>query len=277
MTGHGGRRGRVVFIGVMAAVVTAALAGAAGWPAGERSGVARADLLDDAWKGGNDAYLRGDYAAAVAAYEQLARQAVLSPELAYNLGNAYYRQGQLGRAIWAWERAIDLDLTAEDARYNLAQARKVVERRVHDKLEGVDRDPLWVRAVTELSLSTETWLFLGLYVAFFAFLALRLRARRGPRGDDAPAWGAVAGVVAVMAALAGALLVGRMALDRVPFAIVLGDEVPVKEGADTNYKTSFDVHAGLRVRVLDRDQDWLRIRLANGLEGWVRDRDVGRL
>ena len=25
------------------------------------------------------------------------------------------------------------------------------------------------------------------------------------------------------------------------------------------------------------DQEWVRIRLANGLEGWVRDRDVGRL
>jgi len=37
------------------------------------------------------------------------------------------------------------------------------------------------------------------------------------------------------------------------------------------------IHAGLRVRLLERDQDWLRIRLANGLEGWLRDQDVGRL
>ena len=31
------------------------------------------------------------------------------------------------------------------------------------------------------------------------------------------------------------------------------------------------------MRLLERDQDWLRIRLANGLEGWVRTRDIGRL
>jgi SH3-like domain-containing protein len=34
--------------------------------------------------------------------------------------------------------------------------------------------------------------------------------------------------------------------------------------------TGVQVHAGLRVRLLERDQDWLRVRLANGLEGWVR-------
>jgi hypothetical protein len=29
--------------------------------------------------------------------------------------------------------------------------------------------------------------------------------------------------------------------------------------------------------LLDRDQDWVRVRLANGLEGWLRAEDVGRL
>jgi tetratricopeptide (TPR) repeat protein len=239
--------------------------------------IARGDLADDAWKRGNDAYLRGDYASAVAAYEQLDRQDLISSELAYNLGNAYYRQGALGKAIWAWERALNLDPDADDARYNLGQARQAAERRVHDKIEGADRDPVWIRVVTELTLSTETWLFLALYLAFFVALGLRLRARRSAGRDDVSGWAAVAAVLGVAAALAGALLAGRVALDRVPFAVVLADAVPVKEGADPNYRTTFEVHAGLRVRLLDHDQDWVRIRLANGLEGWVHDRDVGRL
>jgi hypothetical protein len=238
---------------------------------------ARADLLDEAWKRGNDAYLRGDYPAAAAAYEQLDRQQVISSDLAYNLGNTYYRQGQLGRAIWAWERALALDPDADDARYNLEQARKVAARRVRDKIEGADRDPVWMRAVTELTLSTETWLFLASYAAFFAALGFWFYRRRTDGADEGAAWGAMAAILGMTAALSGALLAGRVVLDRVPFAIVLGDEVQVKEGADPNYRTTFDVHAGLRVRLLDHDQDWVRIRLANGLEGWVRDREVGRL
>ena len=242
---------------------------------------ARADLTDDVWKRGNDAYLRGDYAAAVAAYEQLDRQQIVSAELAFNLGNAYFRQGQLGRAIWCWERALAIDPDQDDARYNLDQARKVEGTRVHDKLEGAERDPTWVRAVSQLGAAAETGLFVALYVAFFLALGLRLRARRQVSPDEesahASAWTALAAILGAGAALAGLLLIGRVAMDRMPSGIVLGDQADVKEGADPNYKTSFQVHAGLRVRLLDRDQDWVRIRLANGLEGWVRDRDVGRL
>ena len=111
----------------------------------------RADVLDEAWKRGNDAYLRGDYPAAIAAYEQIDRQQVVSPELTFNLGDAYYRRGELGRAIWSWERTLALDPEHDDARYNLAQARKVVATRVNDKLEGADRDPAWMRLVGQLS------------------------------------------------------------------------------------------------------------------------------
>ena len=37
------------------------------------------------------------------------------------------------------------------------------------------------------------------------------------------------------------------------------------------------MHGGLRVRVLEREHDWVRVRLANGLEGFLRAEDVGLL
>jgi tetratricopeptide (TPR) repeat protein len=237
------------------------------------SGAARADRLDEAWKRGNDAYLHGDYDAAVAAYEELDREDVVSPDLFFNLGDAYSKKGALGPAIWAFERAAALDPDDEDIRFNLEQSRKLVARQARDKIEGEDRDPLWIRAVTSLSPSAETWGFLALYLGFFALLFARRRAS----DDTRPALGASAAILAVMTLLAGGALAGRAVLERVPFGVVLPDALAVKEGADVNYKTGFQIHAGLRVRLLERDQDWLRIRLANGLEGWVRARDVGRL
>ena len=237
------------------------------------SGTARADRLEEAWKRGNDAYLHGDYDAAVAAYEELDREDVVSPDLFFNLGDAYSKKGALGPAIWAFERAAALDPDDEDIRFNLEQTRKLAARQARDKIEGEDRDPLWIRAVTALSPSAETWGFLALYLGFFALLFARRRA-----SDDArPALGASAAILAVMTLLAGGALAGRAVLERVPFGVVLPDALAVKEGADVNYKTGFQIHAGLRVRLLERDQDWLRIRLANGLEGWVRTKDVGRL
>jgi hypothetical protein len=209
----------------------------------------------------------------VAAYEGIERQGAISTDLAFNLGDAYFRKGALGPAIWAFERAVALDPGDDDARYNLAQARKLAARRAQDRIEGEEREPPWIRAVTALGPSSETWLFVALYLGFFAVLALRLRTR----SDTRPALTAAAAVLGAAALLAGALLGGRAHLDRVPFGVLLPDAVAVKDGADVNYRTSFEAHAGLRVRLVEQDGDWLRIRLGNGLEGWVRAQDVGRL
>ena len=93
--------------------------------AGFLSRAARADRLDEAWKRGNDAYLHGDYDAAVAAYEELDREQVVSTDLFFNLGDAYFKKGALGPAIWSFERAAALDPDDEDVRFNLDQSRKL--------------------------------------------------------------------------------------------------------------------------------------------------------
>jgi hypothetical protein len=234
---------------------------------------ASADLLDEAWKRGNEAHIRGDYAAAAQAYEQLDRQHVVSADLYYNLGVTYFRQNRLGKAIWAFERALVVSPEDEDARFNLDQARKLADQRTHDKLEGTAHEPWSTRLVTYLSPSTEVWLFCGLYLGCFALLFVRMRMAR----DARLAVTTGAAVLGVTAVLAGLLVLGRINLDRVPSAIVLPDTVAVKEGSDSSFRTSFEVHAGLRVRVLEREQDWVRVRLANGLEGFVRDEDLGLL
>jgi tetratricopeptide (TPR) repeat protein len=236
-------------------------------------GRARADRIEEAWRRGNEAYLHGDYAAAVTAYEEVDRQGLRSSDVAFNLGDAYFRKGALGPAIWAFERALAFDPNDDDARYNLDRARKLAARRAQDRIEGEDKDPAWMRLAGALSPATATWAFVAFYLAFFVVLV----GRRWARSEWRPALIAGAAMLATAALLSGALLAGRVLLDRIPFGVVLPDEIAVKDGADVNYRTSFGAHAGLRVRIVDRDQDWLRIRLANGLEGWVRGQEIGRI
>jgi tetratricopeptide (TPR) repeat protein len=234
---------------------------------------AQADVLDSAWNRGNDAYQSGDYAAARTAYEEIDRQGVVSSDLYYNLGVSHFRLGDLGRATWNFERALALDPEDDDASFNLKQVRKLLAQASHDKIEGGDVAPLWIRVVTQVSPSMEAWLFVTLYLIVFALLFLRLRAPSEARtGYNAGI--AVSGLLAV---LAGVLLFGRVSLDHIPFGIVLPKAVDCKDGADSNYRTSFTLHAGLRVRIVDQDTQWVRIRLHNGLEGWVPENSVGRL
>lgn len=237
------------------------------------AGSARADVVDEAWRRGNQAYLRGEVENAAAIYQQLADQGVASADLFYNLGVASVRLDRLGRAIWAFERALVLEPGHEDARFNLARARTLAERRVRDKIEGMERDAFWIRAARALPPAAVTWLFLGVHGATFLLLFLR----RGARAELRPALGIAGGVLGTVALAAGLLLLARARLDRISFAIVLADAAEVKEGADESYRAAFKIHAGLKVRVLERERHFARVRLANGLEGWVAAKDVGVL
>jgi tetratricopeptide (TPR) repeat protein len=232
--------------------------------------------IDATFRRGNEAYLHGDYKAATDAYEQVLNAGVVHQDLEYNLANAYFRLDRVGPAILHYERALQLDPSQEDAEFNLRLARDTAASRWQDRLQGADKDPLWIRVLAPFTLGGLGLLFLGLYGALFL---LALAVYLLPRG------GSLRVVAAALLAFnllgaggAGTLLFGRWWLEnRVEQGIALPDELAVKEGPDGNDQTAFLIHAGLRLRVTGHEQDWVRIRLANGLEGWVRDRDVGRL
>jgi SH3 domain-containing protein len=222
----------------------------------------------------NEDYYRGDFAAAAAGYERVLALGVGGADLYYNLGNAYLRAGKTGHAIWGYERALVLAPDDEDVAWNLRAAREQAESRFRDRLMGDASEPLWIRAVTWAGRPALMWTFLSVYTMFFVALLVRRKLRGVARAGV----GAGAALLGVAVLLSGSLLFGRMAHDRhVRRGIVLPDEVSVTEGPEARAHVAFVVHGGLKVRLVDRDTDWVRVRLPNGLEGWVHDRDVGRL
>jgi len=237
---------------------------------------ARADAqLDASFERGNQAYLHGDYKAAIDAYEQVLAAGIVHEDLEYNLANAYVKADRLGPAILHYERALSLDPSQEDVQQNLKIVREAAASRWQDKLQGEERDAFWVRALQLFSPGGLTLLFLAIYTAMFG---LALTVYLLPTGFLRVSLLPLLVFAVVGTAGTGGLLLGRWWLaNRVERGVVLPDEMAVKEGPDANYQTSFLVHAGLRVRIVDHDQDWVKVQFANGLEGWTRERDVGRL
>jgi tetratricopeptide (TPR) repeat protein len=230
---------------------------------------------DATFRRGNDAYFHGRYREAVEAYEQVVALGVVSEDVYYNLGNGYLKSGQVGPAIYNYERALELDPNQESVIFNLKVARDVARKKGEDRLVGAEASPMWVRAVQPFAVGTVSWLFASLYLGLFALLIARHFI---PPGFVRVGLTAVTVFVALATLGSGLLLGGRLYLaDRVEQAIVLPDSIAVKEGPDPNYSTLFSVHAGLKVRISEREQDWVRVHLANGLEGWVLERDLGRL
>src|SRR5436853_7155031 len=71
----------------------------------------------------NQEFAAGDFKAAIGAYEELVRSGQDTPNVFYNLGNAYFRQNNFGHAILNYERALALEPHHPEAQANLRVAR----------------------------------------------------------------------------------------------------------------------------------------------------------
>lgn len=237
--------------------------------------VARAETVQQAYRAALAQHYAGHYDKAIAELERIVAVPTHHEDVFYNLGCAYFRGGKLGPAIYNFERSLRLAPDRDDARFNLTTARNLVTARVKDVVKGAAGEPLWIRGVNKLSQRGWAVLFL---VAWWLLFALLFFLRRAEPGPMRAALVAGSSLIAVVTLLCGALLFGRIIVDdRHKQGIVLPDEVAVHEGASEASKSTFAVHAGLRVRLLGEDSGWLRIRLANGLEGWIARRSVGVL
>lgn len=223
----------------------------------------------------NRLYTGGQFEAAAAAYEQLIERGVVNESLYYNLGNAYFRIAKLGPAIYNYERALRLDPSLDDARYNLAVAREVVAERFGTRLAGAETDPLWIRVTTFLPMSRITLVFLGLDVLFFAIL---IGLRFLPVGFARTSLVVTNAFVAVALVLSLVLLAGQAYfLERVKLGVVVDDQVVMREGPESRRAERGLLHPGLRVQIRGERDNWLRVRLNNGVDGWVPRDSIGRL
>jgi hypothetical protein len=238
-----------------------------------------ARAADDLFARANADYAARSYEAAIAKYEQLVKDGVRHEDLFYNLGNAYFRSAQagaqdhLGRAILAFERALALAPGFDDARFNLEVAREVVAARYgQDKVKDAAQDPLWVRAATWLPLPTMAWLFFGLDVLLFALLIF---LRFLPTGLVRAGLLVATAFTGVATLAVGTLLAAQVYyVETVRMSVVVADEVIMREGPDASRREGPRLHAGHRAQVLREDHGWIRLRLANRMEGWVPRQSV---
>ncbi|MBK8479592.1 MAG: tetratricopeptide repeat protein [Proteobacteria bacterium] len=233
----------------------------------------RAETVDAAYRRALADYYGGRYAAAAQALERLAALPLRHEALFYNLGCAYYRLGRLGPAVYAFERALALESGSDDARHNLRLARQRAAQGGRDVLRGVSDQPAWQRAASVFELRTAWWLTLILWWAVLAGFVLVRRTAPGPARAGLVAGNALLGLLLLASV---GLLGARIHLERsVRYGIVLPDKLAVREGPEAAARSAYSLHAGLRVRLVGEVSGWRRLRLGNGLEGWVRSDAIG--
>ena len=212
----------------------------------------------------NEAYSREDYAAARGDYEKLLAHGFGGPDLLYNLGTTALAQGDVGQAVLALERARRAGGPAEDVQAHLALARA----RQLDKVVGaLAEEDFLPRVVAATDATAVSIVFLSAWLVGFALLALYRWVRSASRTLVA-----LLGALVLLAAVPAGLLLAAHAWvhHTVHEAVVLAPTLQARDLPQESARVAFEVHPGLKVRLLARSGGYVRLRLPNGLEGWAR-------
>jgi tetratricopeptide (TPR) repeat protein len=219
----------------------------------------------------NKAYMAGFYENSIAIYEKILATDVASPELYYNLGNAYFKTNDLPSAILNYERALKYKPGDEDILYNLG----VANSKIVDKIDVLP-ELFYVRWWKELKLwlSPDGWAstLIGLFTFLFVLAASFFLSRSVTTRKVIFA----TGLLVLIACIISGLIAWQTynGSKQQNSAIVFTPTLPVKSSPDESSIDLFVIHEGLKVNILDKLGEWNEIRISNGSKGWVKSENL---
>ncbi len=230
------------------------------------------EYVDSLWNAANLAYTEGRWADAVDGYEMISDMGLESASLYCNTGDAYFKDMNVPKAILYYERALKLDPSYSDARYNL----ELVNSGIQDRIDPVPDFMLkaWMKDIGYL-MDSNAWA-----VSFIIFLALALAMlllfilAPSVAGRRTGFFTAIVMIVFAGFSL-GFSVWQKNDYMRADDAIIMRPVTSVKSSPSSEAaKDLFILHEGTKVKVIDSVGSWNNIELADGRQGWIPSDDM---
>jgi tetratricopeptide (TPR) repeat protein len=219
----------------------------------------------------NANYLNGWYDKAAAYYEQVLQGGFESPEVYYNLGNAYFKQNKIPEAILNFERAALIAPYDEDINYNL----NLVRSYVTDDIEELPEFFLnsWFNMIRSF-MSTNGWALtsLILFVLFMTLVFAYLFSRKVLIKKFTFWFGILCFIISIISFVFS--YQQKKSITDHNYAIIFNPTVTVKSSPDDISTDLFILHEGTKVKLDDTIGDWIEIQIADGSIGWIKAEDV---
>ena len=215
---------------------------------------------------GNDLYQKGKYEQAISEYESILATKQHSAELYFNLGNCYYKLNKVAPAIYNYEKA--LVLNPDDA--EIANNLKFAQKLQIDEIKVVPQVGFskMVHDFTSIfHYNTWAWISVGLATLFllcfsgYYFSRLTFSKRVFFFGMFALLFLLLISVTSAISE--------KDHYEREKPAIVFAEIVLVKSEPQSASNTVFTLHEGTKVFVLEALDNWKKIQLTDGTEGWI--------
>ena len=215
----------------------------------------------------DELYKEEKYTEAVVAYEKLLKGDVVSANIYYNLGNAYYKLDSIPLAILNYERALLLEPGDADIRANLALARGKTVDKVTPPSEMFF--VTWWHNLCN-TMSSHSWrafaitCFVLMLIGILAYMFVPILLIR-----KIGVYGAMMMFAFVVFANFAAYSQNKALQDR-NTAIVIAPAISVKSSPNESSTDLFLIHEGSKVEILDSTmKEWREVKFEEGKQGWL--------
>lgn len=217
----------------------------------------------------NLAYADGRYEEAIKSYGDIAGKGLVNPDVYYNLGNAYAKAGEKGKAIHSYEKSLELLPDMEDTRYNLALIKSQL---LIDNNKVDARSPL-EKIAASLSFNASAKFFLtGFSVLFLALTAIIMTDNKILKKSGSRALL----IISALTIFSGSFSAYKLYLqERNNEGIIISNEATLYEVPMEQGKAGYDIPEGLKVTIMNKGKDWLKVSTSDGIVGWLKVESVG--
>lgn len=229
-----------------------------------------ASPADSLWNAAVDAYAGEQYEKSAELFLAIESDGYMSEELLVNIADAYYKSGSLGLSILYYERALRLNPSNKDAKYNLEIARSHTQDRIDSVPELAIRQ--WTRHVNYL-LNSNSWAVCGLCLfAIMAAMILLMLLSRSLAGRKAGFFSALATFILSSVCIANACWQKNRINSR-DEAVICSPVCSVRTSPSDSSPDQFILHEGTKLEILEQVGEWSNICIADGREGWIPNKN----
>ncbi len=214
----------------------------------------------------NKLYNEGLYDSSIVLYKAILNQKLHSSELYFNMGNAYFKNNNLPEAILYYEKALKLSPNDEDIKYNLS----ITNSMIVDKIENVPQlfYKQWWNYFYDLY-STNTWAIISILIWILFLISLGVFLLSRSRSKKKFVF-----YITVLIFIAALGSFG-FASQKYYFskenkeAIIFTPTITVKSSPTKNSVDLFVVHEGTKVKIIDKLDNWNKVKIKDGSIGWL--------
>lgn len=217
-------------------------------------------------------YEQKEYEVALDIYNQIESSGQFSTEIYFNKANCYYKMQQNAEAVLYYEKALKLNPSDEDALFNL----KLVQLQLVDKLAQVPQ-PFYQKWITSFKniMSIDLWAKIGLIflftfcILFITFLFSNKYSLKKSTFNFSMISFAIASIALSMAYYGYS--------SQITEAILMQDNAYIKSAPSSQSEDLFILHEGTKVEVLEVFNEWAKIKLSDGMIGWVELTEISEI